>query len=602
MKKVILIALIIAGAFAFADDGGSYKPEDWTYGNIYVKEPNDKIALERELLVVEQINIKKYDEKSKQSRKIIGSEVTALFDFVNTSRGNVTVPCAFPVVVKTQISVKKDGTISDYIPIWPHHSADEAVIEVAFQKKNIEGLSKETLFSLDKKLRTMNIKEYKTLLSCAGAADSALKPCVIVQDGKNVPVQTVGIETNVKKNEEATLKVEEDEYSQEYAIEIYDLTLVLHFYHELHFAPSAHSNLSVKYETDSIKRSHRSTSYELTYDISTGGTWKGSMKSFMVFTDGEMTTQGSVTNFETTELGDLSPIGTIFNLYSAENYKPQKGELLLFKSWKAGGEDRSYWLKERDGMQNIVTDIRVSSFYKGSYKIAGNNWDEVNSDKNLRTSTYGVETSFDGILCNGWVEGVNGDGIGEWAEFKLNSAALGPFASNGLARFFGRKHKQYDFGYSGKYDYDKEDYTTFIKAGGEVGSTWASNNRIQSMTLSSSALKSDVTLNFADIFPARENDYSYDWIAINSVKNPIVLPKGTYRMTINSVYKGNKYDDTALGEVWFIPLSATAEKILSKDTDGFYSTPITRIVQNYIAQWISLLEEVQHKEYLRSLK
>ena len=52
MKKPVFIFLIMTAALVsvFADDGGSYHPEDWTYGNIYVKEPNDKIALENEIL------------------------------------------------------------------------------------------------------------------------------------------------------------------------------------------------------------------------------------------------------------------------------------------------------------------------------------------------------------------------------------------------------------------------------------------------------------------------------------------------------------------------------------------------------------------------
>ena len=43
-KSLLIIALLFASFAAFTDDGGSYKPEDWTYGNVYVKEPNDKIA------------------------------------------------------------------------------------------------------------------------------------------------------------------------------------------------------------------------------------------------------------------------------------------------------------------------------------------------------------------------------------------------------------------------------------------------------------------------------------------------------------------------------------------------------------------------------
>ena len=58
------------------------------------------------------------------------------------------------------------------------------------------------------------------------------------------------------------------------------------------------------------------------------------------------------------------------------------------------------------------------------------------------------------------------------------------------------------------------------------------------------------------------------------------------------------YDDTAIGEVWFLPLSTTAERILTVDcnNDGFYTAPITDIVQTYVAHYISLLAEIQQDE------
>ena len=151
-KIILILAAMVVLAPAFADDGGSYRPEDWTYGNIYVKEPNDKIALERELLVVEQTKMSEYDQKTRKWKKVTGSEVTALFDFVNTTRENIVVPCAFPVVVKTQVAVEKDGTVSGYVPVWNGYRADEAVLVVAFGESDISGLTKERLLSLDKKL------------------------------------------------------------------------------------------------------------------------------------------------------------------------------------------------------------------------------------------------------------------------------------------------------------------------------------------------------------------------------------------------------------------------------------------------------------------
>ena len=567
-------------ATIFADDGGSYKPEDWTYGNIYVKEPNDKIALERELLIVEQTE----------------GYVTALFDFANTTRGSITVPCAFPVVVKTQVSVQKNGTVSSFIPKGNGCRANEAVLAVAFGKDNFEGLSKDELLSLDKKLRTISAESYIAELSESSFSNSILKPCKIEQDGKEVAIQTVGIETSIEKNEEATEYI--SEYDWHDSKEIYDLTLVLHFYHELYFSPSARSKLSVSYKVDSKKKSYKGTSYELTYDISTGGTWKGAMKNFLIFTDSQMTSKNSQTIFEITHLGKLSTLGTDFTLYATENYKPQKEEELFFRAITSYDEGIMR-IGEREGGQVFVKDVRSSSSYKGTYKIAGHDiyGSDQNADKNLRVSTYDAETSFDGIPFNGWVEGAKGDGIGEWIEFTLTKAALGPFASNGLARFAGSIYDDYGHNWGN----DADDFTLLVKAD-YVGSTWEANNRIRSMTLSSGTLKKVVTLDMADIFPASLNYYSYDWIALNSVRNPQLLSKGTYRMTIQSVYKGDKYDDTALGEVWFIPLSPIAEKIITADTDSFYTVPINELIKAYASYYVEILKNHQQEEESRAWK
>ena len=69
-------------------------------------------------------------------------------------------------------------------------------------------------------------------------------------------------------------------------------------------------------------------------------------------------------------------------------------------------------------------------------------------------------------------------------------------------------------------------------------------------------------------------------------------------MTIRGVYKGEKYDDTAIGEVWFLPLSAAAERILTADcnNDGFYTAPITDIVQTHVAHYVSRLAKIQQDE------
>lgn len=582
IKKNILLAalLALAAAFAFADDGGSYRPEDWSYGNIYVKEPNDKIALENELLVVEQE----------------GKGITALFDFKNTTNELVTVPCAFPMVVSTKFAVKSDGEVSHRIPIGNGDFSDEKVLSLALQKKMPAKYSdgwtnlntkKEELLELDKRLTTLKASSYYSMLKRIGLSESVFSSLAIEQDGKSVPVQTVGIETTVEKDKEKTEKARNGE-------EIYTLTLALHFYHELVFAPGASSILRVKYDTDTEKHSYHSTyDYHVLYDISTGGTWKGSIKNFVVLTDSGMEAKNSNTKFDVCSLGKFKTNSARLYLYTSQDYKPEKGEYFDFSAeieWQEGPEYVSEIKEER---QPFVTNVRASSELPGAFKMAGkyNTWNgfSANEDKYLRESTYKAETSFDGIPWNGWVEGANGDGKGEWIEFTLTSNALGPFATNGLRRFGGERNDTIsnDFHPGGA---EEEDFSTFLKTRW-VGSTWESNNRIKTMLLIDSEGKTETTLQFADLFPEFYSELGNgEMIYVNAVRNPLFLQKGTYRLQIDSVYKGKKWDDTVLGEVWFVPVSDEAAEIIFGNNSGFFRNELTSILQDYVSNYVSALE------------
>lgn len=600
MKKIIFAAMFLLGAFsAFSDDGGSWYPEDWTYGNIYVKEPSALIALEKELMIVEQSSKSSYDEKTNTRTKLHGNEVEAIFGFKNTTAQSVVVPCAFPVVVTTHVAVKKDGFLSNYIEVGNGYSSKLEVLEVALGRKlqfidndwdeedrlwGTTDATKEDLLSLNKKLRTISINEYLSELKNY-RANETLSPCQIVQDGKKVAVQTVGIETAIEKHDEYTEYLKETSYRHD-QVEVYTIKVVLHFFHELTFKPNASSTLSVKYAIDAVKGG-RSYLHEFIYDISTGGTWKGDIKSFVVLTDSSMDIKNSKTKFEITDLGEMCNWKTTY-LYCAENYKPQKNEYFVFNlTYDAYEYDCDIWLQNRKGMQDFVSGVRASSELSGSYKIAGkkgNEWatqnsGECNEDSNLENSTYEAKTSFDGNLLNGWVEGVKGDGRGEWIEFTLSKPALGPFATNGLRRFGGSLKREAENGLDWYYYDEKSDepYNVYKNAGG-ILKTWESNNRVKSMLLSSED-KNIAELQFEDkclevlTTPA-------DWIWQSAIKNPQLLKKGTYRMTINSVYKGKKWNDTVLGEVWFVPIEDNAAKAIL--SDDFFKKPILEKINQFL--------------------
>ena len=598
MKKIIFTVLVLLSAFcAFSDDGGSFYPEDWTYGNIYVKEPSDKIALEKELMIIEQSSRWSYDENTQIHTKLHGNEVEAIFGFKNTTAQTVVVPCAFPVVVSTQVTVTKDGFLSNCIEVGNGFNSKLDILQVALGRKlkldeergwdkNIWGTTdatKNDLLALDKKLKTIPINEYLSELKNYKASET-LSPCQIVQDGKKVAVQTVGIETAIEKHDEYTEALEESSYRHD-QVEVYTIKVVLHFFHELNFKPAASSTLSVKYAIDAAKGG-RSDRHSFVYDISTGGTWKGDIKSFVVLTDSSMDIKNSKTKFEITDLGEMCNWKMTY-LYFVENYKPEKNEYFVFNLGHSNGYDGDVWLSNRKSMQDFVSGVRSSSELSGSYKIAGkkgNEWatqnsGECNEDSNLENSTYEAKTSFDGNLLNGWVEGVKGDGIGEWIEFTLSKNVLGPFATNGLRRFGGSLKRETENGLDWYYYDTKSDepYNVYKNAGG-IKSTWESNNRVKSMILSSEG-KNIAELQFEDkclevlTSPA-------DWIWQSAIKNPQLLKAGTYRMTINSVYKGKKWDDTVLGEVWFVPIGDKAGKAILND--DFFKKPILQKTSQFL--------------------
>ena len=141
MKKTIVMLLLsvsVLGA-GFADDGGSRYIEDWSYGNIYVTEPNKEIALESEFLYVNQ---KRHT-------------VRALFDFKNLTAQKRKVPCAFPIVIT--IPYEFDGTqivASDYRDVY-----NLTALDIAFgrkvQSKSFQAITAVPL-EIDKKLRVIS--------------------------------------------------------------------------------------------------------------------------------------------------------------------------------------------------------------------------------------------------------------------------------------------------------------------------------------------------------------------------------------------------------------------------------------------------------------
>lgn len=76
------------------------------------------------------------------------------------------------------------------------------------------------------------------------------------------------------------------------------------------------------------------------------------------------------------------------------------------------------------------------------------------------------------------------------------------------------------------------------------------NNRVQQLEINSVDGEIKYTLNLAD---------TYEKQAFDDIR----LQKGSYRLVIRDIYKGNRWQDTCLGEVEFY--SATAKQIVEGD-------------------------------------
>jgi hypothetical protein len=384
-------------------------------------------------------------------------------------------------------------------------------------------ITKEILCSIDKKLYTLPYKTFISWCEKDRKKDSrqylsAVNPDFrTVQDEKKVTVETVGIETTVFEDH---------------------ILLVLHFYYKLFFPAKKNSTVQNSYLMNANVLSGRHSSvYQTEYDISTGGTWKDSIKNFVLVTNGLFERSGGNTqnSFEISPLylpmddieKEYEPGGTGYTVCCIKDYKPVHGEFFKFTFGDIVDEfvTSLRWVKrknnsipEKNIVQDFVKDISSSSFLSGSFKIS-------DYDDNKTASGYSPLASFDGFIENGWVEGASGDGTGEWIQFTLTKPVFGPFAVKGLNR-----------------DIDTYTNNKRIKQAGLYKGT----EKIATL------LFTDKPVNFSSDLTWQKNDV---WLMNNAVQNTMFLDTGTYRIKIESVYnRYAKYNDTVLGEVWFYPV------------------------------------------------
>ena len=533
MKRILFFLIMQTSLFPLmADDGGVTNVEDWTYGNIYVKEPNDKIALEKELMVCDM------------------DSITAVFVFKNTTEDTVTVDCAFPMDVKLPYTC---GNKMDGDPYLRYYSF--RVLRWLLGPKDtlnpVEVIGEDGMIALndrvcelvsrhDKELRVMDLGHYCQYMESLLREDYApfYPLCEITQDGKPVTLLNVGVESDVSSQ---------------------DIAMRFHFHHQLTFLPNVYSKVVVRYGIESLKESYNDI-YRYCYDISTGGTWKGNIHSFMVVTRNcsmESFSSNPVNrHFDYLCCDEMEECG----IYSKKEYKPEKGDRFSFEYYDAIlYEHDQYPAPKYEKLRCVpLKDVESSSWLNPSAVMDG--------------------SQFTSCAIVDWRNAS--------LEFTLPQDALGPFICNGMS---GNLVSEKDL-----YAFEK----SFSGLGGSAG-TWLDandymyedepfksdssiydNNWVRNISLQRLEEPFDTFFYYVEKCDMRKFPLLFDWRRISGVPDMSYFPAGRYRLSIEDCHLGQKDQDTTyVTELWFLPIPREMSEMMSEDRKS--QLPIFQDVVDY---------------------
>lgn len=465
MKRLLLFFSFLTIVFSvFADDGVCLEVQEWTYGNIYVKEPNDKIALEKELMVCGL------------------DSITAVFVFKNTTDDVVTLNCAFPIRIYSPDSIRLDQP--------------------------------------DKVLCVKSIGDY--LQYATWGRDGRVPYCNIEQDGKPVNLLNVGIERNGFNY------------------------VNLHFHHQLTFLPNAYSKVVIRYHVEA----YGCDRLEHYYDISTGGTWKGNINSFIaVVYDGSMSSELNYLNWEEWKEDGYGNCDVFrYGIGYKKDYKPHKNERFNFAFGQTEADARGYHdCPKYEAFKAVpLKDVKASPSWTNP---------EAMMDKDRFTASAIID----------WKNAT--------LEFTLPQAGYGPFMYNGTIGKLVTRQILDAFRDSVKRN------NGFWKDGMDLSGIFPEDNSVYDYNRVSKLLierldqpsKSySLPVSFTD---PRRFPLAFDWERLNDVDCVGFFPAGRYRLSIKGVDSEYKNQDTTcITEFWFSPCPKELEEMILED--GNSSIPI----------------------------
>lgn len=512
MKRILFFLFIqISVIFSLmADDGVCNDVEFWSYGHIYADGSNNKIALEKELMLCR------------------ADSITAIFVFKNTTQDTVIVDCAFPVNVDFLYTINKKDSIQCS---YPFSSQSESTLRLllgtkdTFNSDEVKGYEgyidfNDRVYQLvlkhDKELRVKSKDEYfKYIDSLQFYQDDYMPNCNVEQDGRPVDILNVGIESRVSDS---------------------NVIMNFHYHHKLTFAPNAYSKVIVKYSI----MSRGCTQFGCCYDISTGGTWKGNINSFMAFvSDGIIKSELDTFKFE-----KWNSTASRYEIAYKKNYKPHKDEYFHFTFGEDEGEAHGYYdIPEYKDLQTLkLKDVKPSS-----------SWSNVEAmmDKDRFTS----------CAITDWQNAT--------MEFTLTQNAYGPYMYNGIIGKSTTRENFEAYVYNVKKDQELWGENADLRFYFPKDSTIDEYSNVAKIFIEKLEAPFDTfsfTVNFTD---PRGYPFVFDWSRFNDIKQMKYFSAGRYRLSIKGIKEGWKYKDTTrITEFCFLEIPKDVEDMILKDKNS----------------------------------
>ena len=426
--------------------------------------------------------------------------VDAWFSFYNTGSETVTIEAGFPIelVIDFDHMVLSKGIVYNEgdgagIPVLAQPVSGIVGKDWPYDYLKAAGISVNSAVVDDLGEKTgyileSDLKKGRVEISADPFARLSLLP-KIEQDGKPIIVRSVVVE-----------KIPGVPY-----------VLRFHYRYSVTFTGKSRTVVHISYPSDLMRRmeegpgGRRFTSKTWRYVLYTGATWNGLIGDLIFALPAGATL--NVNGWESLGFRDG------MDIYRKVAFEPGPTEMITSTINEYDMEDsyesdnRLPWSSVKK-MPGYVADVSASS------------WIRETGESFLRgTAITGAPFTpfalFDGIRQTAWCEGVKGDGIGEFVSFAISSEVTGFRIQNGYVKAL----------FKTQFDGDKQQY-------------YYMNNRPKELLL----MSQDKQFSYTILLTDTPDDWQYF---------PVRLVPGNYTLTIRSVYKGTKWDDTCLGEIEF---------------------------------------------------